>query len=60
MVEGGEKLGNIKGQSASWQVSDLLYIDKVDKCDTSIRGGLEFETIQLTLMDEVVWNRVKL
>jgi len=44
MAEWGGKLWNIKGQNAGWQVSDPSCVDKVGESDTSIWGGLEFET----------------
>ena len=56
IIERREKLGDIKSQSIHQIILDLSCMDKVHKCNTSIRSWLLFKTTQLAWMNEVVWN----
>ena len=60
MVEGGEKLGNIKGNSTGWQISDPSSTNKIGESNICISYRFELETAKLTVVNEIVRDHMKL
>ena len=60
MVEGREKLGNVKDKSAGRQILDLTYMNEMGKCNTHISCGFELETAKLTVVNRIISNHMKL
>ena len=60
MIQWEEKLCYVKSQGACHNISDPLYTNEVSESDSSISCWSMFETIQLTLVNEVVQDHIKL
>ena len=60
MVEGREKLGNVKDKSAGRQILDLTHMNEIGKCNTYISCGFELEAVKLTVVNEIISNHMKL
>jgi len=60
VVEGREKLGNVKGKSAGRQILDLIHTNKMGECNTHISCGFELETTKLTVVNDIISNHMKL
>ena len=60
VVEKGKELGNVKGDSAGWQISDPSSVNKMSENNTCISHGFELETAKLTVMNEIVGDHMKL
>ena len=60
MIEGREKLRYVESKSTGWQISDLSHMNKMIEHNTSIRSSLKFKAAQLTPMDKIAWEYIKL
>jgi len=60
VVEGREKLGNVKGKSAGRQILDPTHTNEMDECNAYISCGFELKAAKLTVVNEIVSNHMRL
>ena len=60
MIQWEEKLCYVKSQGAYHDIFDLSCTDEVSESNSSISCWSLFETTQLTLVDKIVQNHMKL
>jgi len=60
MIQWGEKLYYVESQSTCYDISNLLCMNKVSESNSSIKCQSMFESTQLTLVNEIIQNCMKL